>query len=271
VGHTQLDRLLAQLRFGQAELTIGRQRINWGMDLTWNPNDIFNTFSYLNLEYPERPGTDAVNLKFYTGSLSFVEAVFQPQKDIDSSAYGFRYKATKGSTDLQLIFTNMATHYVAGGGFTAGLGQVALRSEFSYFHSHVSEQKNGVVGTLSTDRPFANSGFFQFGMLFNSFGSSNVNSPFSFIEPQVQNPMTLSRGKINVMAAISGTIQTLFTPSLAILANPRDGSAVIIPSISYSASNDLTLGLTTMLLTGKHSSEYPNTGQLAYLKMQWNF
>ncbi len=271
VGFTELDRLNAMLSIGQVELTLGRQRINWGMDLVWNPNDIFNTFSYLNLEYPERPGTDAVNLKVYTGSLSFIEAVYKPQKHTDSSAYGVRYRSNMAATDYQLIVARMPGHYVMGGGFTSELGLFAIRSEFSYFLREKSTNESGLVATLSADRSISNSGFIQLGILYNSFGSSKSFEPISLIEPRVQNPMMLSRGKVNLFASASTTIRTLFTPSLAILANPADGSAVVIPALSYSASNNLTLALTTILFTGSRAAEYQNTGQLMYFKVQWNF
>lgn len=271
LGVTEFDRLNAMLSFKQVELTLGRQRINWGMDLVWNPNDIFNTFSYLNLEYPERPGTDAVNLKVYTGSLSFIEAVYQPQKHSDSSAYGMRYRSNTAATDYQLIVARMPGHYVVGGGFTTELGLFAVRSEFSYFHREKSTNESGLVATLSADRSVSNSGFIQLGVLYNSFGSSKSFEPISLIEPRAQNPMMLSRGKVNLFAGASTTIRTLFTPSLAILANPADGSAAVIPALSYSASNDLTLALTAMLFTGSRAAEYPNIGQLMYFKVQWNF
>lgn len=271
VGCTEFDRLWLQFRFRQGDITLGRQRINWGMDLTWNPNDIFNTFSYLNLEYPARPGTDAVNLKIYTGTLSFIEAVFQPRRDIDSSAYGVRWKSALGSTEYQWIVANMSTHYVAGGGFSGGIWHFAVRSEFSYFHSHSSGNKNGIVATLSLDRSFASTGFVQCGILYNSFGNNTVDQSFNFIEPQILSPTRLSMGKINLLAGVNGTIRTLYTPSFVVLANPVDGSAVLIPGLSFFASDNLTLAITSMLLTGKRQTEYPNIGQLIYGKIQWDF
>ncbi len=271
VGCTEFDRLWIQFRLKHGDITMGRQRINWGMDLTWNPNDIFNTFSYLNMEYPARPGTDAVNLKIYTGSLSFIEAVFQPKRDMDSSTYGVRWKAALGSTEYQWIVANMPTHYIVGGGFSGEIWQFAVRSEFSYFHSHSSGNKNGLVTTLSFDRSFASTGFVQFGMLYNSLGSNKVEQSFSFIEPQVLSPTRLSKGKFNLMAGVNGTIRTLYTPSFVVLANPIDGSAVLIPALSFAASDNLALAITSMLLIGKRQTEYPNIGQLIYGKIQWDF
>ncbi|MEW5846975.1 MAG: hypothetical protein AB1777_12030 [Bacteroidota bacterium] len=271
VGHTEFDRLFARFNLNSIELTVGRQRINWGIDLVWNPNDIFNTFSYLNLEYPERPGTDAVNLKVYTGTLSYFDLVYQPHKTADSSAYGVRYRANVARTDFQVLVARMAGYYVLGGGLSSELGQFAIRSEVSYFSAQKSDGESGLVATLSADRSFGSSSFLQLGALYNSFGSKGSHNPLSLIEPRAQSPMMLSRGKMNLFVGVNSTVATLFAPSLAILANPADWSAAVIPSVSYSASNNLSLALTGMLFTGHHTDEYPNIGQLAYFKVQWNF
>ena len=68
-----LDRAYAEFSFGNFVATVGRQRINWGQTFAWNPNDIFNTYSYFDVDYPERPGSDAVRLQFYTGMTSSIE------------------------------------------------------------------------------------------------------------------------------------------------------------------------------------------------------
>jgi len=271
VGHTEFDRLFARVSYSRFELTLGRQRVNWGIDLVWNPNDIFNTFSYLNLEYPERPGTDAVTLKAYTGQLSYIEAVYQPHKTDDSSAYGVRYRANIARTDFQFLVARMAGFYMLGGGLSSELGQFAIRSEVSYFHAIRSSEKSGLVATLSADRSFGSNSFVQLGALYNSFGSKGSHEPISLIEPQAQSPMMLSRGKVNLFVGVNSTVATLFTPSLAILANPTDWSAAVIPSLGYSASDNLTLALTAMLFAGNRTDEYPSIGQLAYFKVQWNF
>lgn len=271
IGHTEFDRLFARVNLKSAELTIGRQRINWGIDLVWNPNDIFNTFSYLNLEYPERPGTDAVNLKVYTGSLSFFDFVYQPRKATDSSAYGVRYRTNVFHTDFQVMLAHMAGYNVLGGGISSELAQFAIRSELTYFHAEENNTKGGLVATLSVDRSFGSNSFVQVGALLNTFGGSGNYQPISLIEPRAKSPMMLSRGKINLFVGLSSTIGSLYTPSISMLANPADGSAAIIPSIGYSASDNILLSVTAMLLTGKSTKEYANVGQLVYFKVQWNF
>jgi hypothetical protein len=55
---------------GKWQFRVGRQRINWGVNLVWNPNDVFNSFSYFDFDYEERPGSDAVRVQYYTGTTS---------------------------------------------------------------------------------------------------------------------------------------------------------------------------------------------------------
>ena len=50
-----------------------RQRINWGQTLVWNPNDIFNAYSYFDFDYIERPGSDAIRLQYYPDYSSAIE------------------------------------------------------------------------------------------------------------------------------------------------------------------------------------------------------
>ena len=85
VVHSILDR--AYLKYSQEkwELRIGRQRINWGVNLAFNPNDLFNAYSLVDFDYQERPGADALRFQYFTGDLSSVEfacAIIKPLSSI---------------------------------------------------------------------------------------------------------------------------------------------------------------------------------------------
>ncbi|NJM17151.1 MAG: hypothetical protein HC896_18780, partial [Bacteroidales bacterium] len=41
-----VDRAWINCTLDKLEITAGRQRINWGQTMVWNPNDIFNTYSF---------------------------------------------------------------------------------------------------------------------------------------------------------------------------------------------------------------------------------
>ena len=65
VIHSILDRAYMKYSDEKWELTLGRQRINWGVNLAFNPNDLFNAYSLVDFDYQERPGADAVRFQYY--------------------------------------------------------------------------------------------------------------------------------------------------------------------------------------------------------------
>jgi len=49
------DRFYAEWDRGDWNIRVGRQRVNWGVNLISNPNDLFNQYSFYDFDYPERP------------------------------------------------------------------------------------------------------------------------------------------------------------------------------------------------------------------------
>ena len=71
--HTNIERLWMEYRRSKWNIRAGRQRINWGIVTTWNPGDIFNTYNFLDFDYEERPGSDAVKLQYIFNDFSSLE------------------------------------------------------------------------------------------------------------------------------------------------------------------------------------------------------
>jgi hypothetical protein len=86
--NTTVDRLWVDFNYGKFQVRAGRQRINWGQTLVWNPNDIFNAYSFFDFDYVERPGSDAVRLQYYPGSSSAIEIAVKAnyKKDVTTAA-----------------------------------------------------------------------------------------------------------------------------------------------------------------------------------------
>ena len=93
VGISQLDRLMIDYTVGNFQVTLGRQRINWGQTFVWNPNDLFNAYSLFDVDYPERPGTDALLVEYYPSPTSDAQLVWNAGNSVDSMAIAGLYYA----------------------------------------------------------------------------------------------------------------------------------------------------------------------------------
>ncbi len=92
VFNSMIDRLYFEYVKKKFEIKIGRQRINWGINTIWNPNDIFNTYSYLDFDYEERPGSDAIRIQYYKSISSSFEFAFKTSKEIKNLVAALMWK-----------------------------------------------------------------------------------------------------------------------------------------------------------------------------------
>ncbi|HZL10013.1 MAG TPA: hypothetical protein VFC65_08450 [Prolixibacteraceae bacterium] len=113
--HSMIDRAYLDYSSGKWQVRLGRQRVNWGVNLVWNPNDIFNTFSYFDFDYEERPGTDAVRVQYYTGTTSSAELVYKPGHDNAHTAIAGMYKFTQWNYDFQFLGGQAGNDWVVAG------------------------------------------------------------------------------------------------------------------------------------------------------------
>jgi len=166
-----IDRLWLQFTFGNLEIKAGRQRINWGQTLVWNPNDIFNSYSYFEVDYPERPGSDALRVSYYTGNASTIEVAAKIDSANRVTAAGYFRFNTHGF-DIQFMGgIYQEEDLVLGAGWSGNLGSAAFRGELSYFRD--LKQFKDTTGYLMTsigfDYTFSNSLMIQVEGLYSAF------------------------------------------------------------------------------------------------------
>ncbi|MDP4224279.1 MAG: hypothetical protein Q8868_13305 [Bacteroidota bacterium] len=144
--NTKVDRLWLDFHFNKVQFTLGRQRINWGQTLVWNPNDIFNAYSFFDVDYIERPGCDAVRFQFFPSSSSVADLAVKVDKDKNVTAAGlFRFNA--GGYDIQFLTgLSNSTDIVVGTGWSGHLGSVSFRGEATWFDPY--EEFPKTIGTV---------------------------------------------------------------------------------------------------------------------------
>jgi hypothetical protein len=170
VGNTAFDRLFFTFEKNKWKLEMGRQRINWGQNFVWNPNDIFNTYSFFDFDYPERPGSDAVHATYFHNSTSSSELAVSVNFDNKVTA-AYLYHGNVKNIDYQILAGEQTqTDLVIGGALTTDVKGVNLRGEAAYFHPVKQFTDTGgiVAVSVGTDYIFSNSLMLQFEFLYNN-------------------------------------------------------------------------------------------------------
>ena len=272
IFNSRIDRGYIDYTKDKFQLTIGRQRINWGQCFTWNPNDLFNAYSFFDFDYVEKPGSDAIRLQYYSNITSTLEFAVKADnnKKITSALL---YRFNKWNYDIQFlggIFNDK--DYVIGTGWSGNIKGASFRGEISYFQpKHKFADTTGIlVVSLGTDYTFKNSFTLQFEVMYNQNRSSGVTNFVDFYNESLS-AKNLSFTKVTFMLQGSYPITPLFNISLAGMYFPKLNGIFLGPSFTYSLTNNLDFLLIVQSFAGqlvKGQTEHFNFG---FLRLKWNF
>jgi hypothetical protein len=269
--HTIVDRAWMDYTGGKWQVTLGRQRINWGMNLVWNPNDLFNTFSYFDYDYEERPGCDALRIKYFEDATSSLELAFKAGHTKEENTFAGLYRFLAWNYDFQFLAGQSGPDNVAGLGWSGDIKGGGFRGEVSWFIPRNGEvqSKESAIASVSGDYTLRNNLYVHGGFLFNSQNTTlSKGLPLFDLNLGVKN-MSLSKYAIFLQA--SYPITPLFKVNASSIINAEDGSFYMGPIISWSLSNNLELSFISQLFFGDQKTEYGDTGKALSARMKWAF
>jgi hypothetical protein len=166
--NTTIDRAWLDLNYNKFQARIGRQRINWGQTLVWNPNDIFNAYSFFDFDYIERPGSDAIRLQYYPAFSSAIELAAKVDSEDDVTAAGL-YRFSKWGYDIQFLagYSN-SSDVVAGAGWSGSIGSFSFRGEGSWFRplDNFGDTAGTTIITAGFDKIFENNSMAQIQLMY---------------------------------------------------------------------------------------------------------
>ena len=271
--NTTFDRLYLDYNFNKVQVTVGRQRINWGQSFVWNPNDLFNSYSFFDFDYEEKSGSDAVRVQFYPSYSSKLDLVVKVDHDNDVTAAAL-YRFNKWNYDIQLMGGWYdGRDFVVGGGFSGSLLKGGLSGELSYFHprENFSDTAGTFVASLGYNYTFNNSLMLQFEALYNGYGKQSGNFNMQQFYFMQLTPQSLSLTRYSFFGQISYPLTPLFTSTLSAMYNPNDHSFYTGPSLSYSLVENLELSIYGQYFTSDTPADEGGKGVFLYWRIKWSF
>ncbi len=245
VLNTTIDRFWLDYSRNNFQVTLGRQRINWSQTYVWNPNDIFNTYSYFDFDYEEKPGSDALRLQYFTSPSSKAEIAVKVNKDKKITAAGL-YRFNHWRYDFQgLAGIYNQSDLVLGMGWAGQIAKGGFKGEMSWFRpvKRFSDTTGVFLSSVEYDYTFRNSIFIQFECLYNSNPVNTTNLLLSQINPELLNAKNPFLNGFSIFGNISYPFTPLINCSLAGIYNPSNRMVFILPTFTFSLMNNLDLSL----------------------------
>ena len=273
VGYLEADRLYATWNPGPLQATVGRQRIAWGTNLVWNPIDLFNPLSVLDIDYEERPAVDAIRLQYYTGEVSKIELAVKPGTGSSKAITAAQVTLNQWTYDFHILAGRKAKEWFLGAGWAGDIegggfrGEV-LAAEIPVILRSTPTRRILVTGALSGDYTFPSSLYIHTEVLCSSEGTT---TQAALARPRATELGLLSPARWSLFQEIAFDVSPLVRADLFAIYNPDDGSSAIVPSVTWSVVTNFDATFFALFFNGDALTEFGQLGSIAYIRGKWSF
>jgi len=273
------DRLYAEYSSGNLDITVGKQRINWGKTFAFNPNDMFNTYSYFDFDYEEKPGTDAIRAMYYTGAASSIELA----ANIDSASHvsaALKWNANIWNYDFQFLGGTLRSKDLAlGFGWSGYIKDASWRGELAWYQPFENFADTSGIVMLSTGMDYSfNSKWTIQGEVMLAKLPKDKDIVFFDAYAPPQSVKDLATSPFQLLGSVMFQASPLSTLSLASIWYPHpDIKGIFIgPSWTYSLADNFSASVYWQFfhgnfpnsITNEISQQSVNSG---YLRLKYSF
>jgi hypothetical protein len=271
VGLVQIDRMWMEYSDELWNVTLGRQRVNWGINLFWNNHDLFNTYSLVEFDYEERPGSDAVRITRMLGDENWIEAAVNvPANDSDLVA-AIRYAMPLERYDIKLLAGVYQNDLVAGLGWEGNIGDAGFKGEMAYFHA-IHDERNDVYSiSVSADYYFPSKLFILGGYLYQSnieaTSAGDGTQALILLRPSAKALMPFEH---NLLFNAGYPVTPILNGGLTATWSPDFNATFIMGSLMYSLADNWELSLFGQVF-GWYEISFNNPVNAVYLRIKNSF
>ncbi|MCK4512353.1 hypothetical protein KAW64_11470, partial [bacterium] len=252
----ELDRAAVSLLLSRAEVTVGRQAVGWGRGLVFGAVDIFAPFSPLESDREWRRGIDAVRLRVPVTDLISVDAVAAFGESMEESAFVGRVHGYAGDVDGELFAGTRCEDGFYGASLSFPLLDAEFHGEAAVFLSPESLPAGGSFGSDDVALKAVVGGSRTFDLAsglmlvaeyhYSGFGFPDIEEVSDYFYDSAFLER-YERGDSQVLGRHACAVQVSYgfagvAPlSATWLVSPVDGSGVVVPSVVWVFSDNVTL------------------------------
>ncbi len=266
---TYIDRLWLEYRAGKWDIRLGKQRINWGMGTLWNPNDIYNTYNFLDFDYEERPGSDAVKFRYNFSGMSNVQLAVAVSDKKENTVAAVKYFANKWNYDFQFSGGVFRETFTLGTGWSGSIKNVGFKGEIQYFAAH-RDSTSQLNLVLESDYLFSKGWYLNLGLLVNSKGISDPDELLNLSDFQLST-RNLMPTKWNLALTGSKQIFPLMTASLSGIVSPGTKLLILLPSVQYNLATNLDVDFLWQAFFAEQNDDFEGIVHRGFLRGKFSF
>ena len=257
----EIDRASAQFNVRQAKLTVGRQGVGWGRGVMFGAVDLFSPFTPLEVDREWRRGVDAVRADIKLADRSSVDLVGAFGHDWNRSAVAARLRGYAKRADFELMVGRRGRDLFGGLSASAAIAGAEVHGELAAFRVPREDWLDAgrtvakvVVG--ASYRLPVGSGILAYAEYhYSGFGAAHPReisarlSNSAYVERYVRgDTQILSKHALAVIGSYELSPEISYSGQW--LHNPRDDSGVLVPGLTLTWSDALSMASSVYLPYG---------------------
>ncbi len=273
--HTIFDRAWGQWENDKWIVRMGRQRINWGVNTVWNPNDIFNQYNYLDFDYEERPGSDALRIQFFPNYSESFELGFSPSDTLANSVAALLYKFNRWNYDFQVLGGYYRSDAIIGGAWAGNIYGAGFKGELSYYKATKNSRQDNLTFSTTLDYQFKSGLYLMLSYLYNGLGENRITlSGLVQTNSNLLDAKNLFFFRNTIFNSVQFNITPLFNANLALMYTPDLKNLIFFPTLSYSIMENLDALLAVQHFVSTNPYENNNVewmSALIFVRLKYSF
>ncbi len=274
IGHSEIDRLYLGWRTDNWRVRLGRQRVNWGINLVSNPNDLFNTYSFFDFDYEERPGADALRVQHFLAGLSSIEVALSPARKARNSVAAVKYAHNVRAFDIQVLTGYYRSRLALGGGWAGHIGGAGFKGEATWFYDLEEDKgasRGNVVAATGLDYMFPMGTFAVLELLYNGgYGRTGTEDDLAVLITEPLRPDNIMFSQYAITLSADRAFSPILSGGLALMALPDIEAAFLMPRLSYSVATNLDFEFVSQFFLGGKDTLFEAGGSRFYGSLKYS-
>ncbi len=247
-----ISRLALWLGKENSRITLGKQRVYWGVGKVFRPLDILNRTNYFEPNY-ERSGNTAVLAHYSLSNLSNIRIILQPKRNLKQILYGIRLGSNFTNNDfgIDLFYQGQEQKLIIGAELS-GEVEIGYWLESNYT---VFKEKSYLKGSLGLDYSFPANIYTMVEYFYDQSGEINPRD-YDYFAWQNGERSTLAQQYLYTSIGIG--YDPFFRPAINSIVNLNDYGFIIMPQIMYSLNDNTDILIGVNLIFGVAQTEFRN-------------
>ena len=269
VAHTIFDRASLDFANKNWQISIGRQRINWGINFAWNTNDLFNAYNIINFDYEEKAGSDAIRVQHYFTNTT-LDVAYKLGNGLDNSVIAVLYKFNKHKYDFQFLVANYYNDIAVGTGWAGNIKSAGFKGEATFFSNKKTHKKVTSI-SASIDYFFKQGMYINTSILYTSNGESTFNPLVLNFTTSTLSAKKLMPTKYSYLVQVANEFSPRFKANITTIYGAGMDILFVMPSLDYALKENWDVNLTGQFFYAQQQNSFKNINNSIFLRLQYSY